>query len=294
MLMYDVADVAQSLYDPMFGASVLSWVTDGVEDKHYVNTAETRAIGVNTASTGKLGNAIIGYTTKSPGSLDYSGTMSTMAIYSKALSAAEVAHNVTVMRARAVARGVTLGYTNTASGRVLIFDGDSITANYSWFSDMTLAQTWHRYSYAITGNTLLEITTRQYSVYSVSANATINANVIFAGTNDLSLADAATVFARLVTHVSDCVSLGMKVIIMPMLSRSLPTWDASKNTYNSLIAAHSWPSGVSFVPGSDLPHMVPDGSYADTSYFFDGTHPTSPVGTGEIMSALAPYIDALG
>lgn len=296
------------------GGQGAAWVQNGAADALYVNGwpcpgASAGAGGGETSATGRIGDLVIGANPGNGALAPFVGTMSGMLLYSTALTASQVAQAHAYLAARAAARGLT-PYASGFTGYRLWAEGDSITAGTTIVTDPTVtasglyAQSYSTVNRALAGNTIARIAggIRSRTLQQYSSAATRNVLWLFAGTNDIYLGglSAAATFSYLAQTVQYATSVGFKVVVCPMLSRTSSgaaggDVDARKNTYNSLIsaAAAGWGSGVRVIPLSALAGLVEDGAYAGAN-FSDGTHPTQAASDGIIAPAFVTEVDAFG
>lgn len=281
--------------------TICGFVSDS-QDRLYLGGVQVGyAPGTATTSAALLGNLSIG---ASPaygyGNTGFTGTITRVLIYNRALTSPEVAQLSSYLAPYAASRGLPAPYQNATSSRVLIGLGDSITYGLglgsSWFGDMTLGHTYQRWNLGVSG--MLAFEAAQNFPVTVpplfSLTSAKTAIVIFLGTNDIANSRTpAQAFASLQSIVTQANALTPNLVIVPMLSRTGSGFDAAKNTYNGLISGASWPVGTSVIPTSSLPDLVPDGSSTNTTYFQDGTHPTS-VGAAEIGTAVATAVNSFG
>lgn len=285
------------------GASGCAWVQDGVSDMYYVNGRPVSRLNgtFDTSTFGRTGtNVVIGLNPNNGNLTTFKGVLSHLALFDRALTDAEVYENHQFFAADAAARGLA-AYANPSVIRQLSVETDSIGTNLSntitdWPTVMSalLTQTWTITNRAEIGNTMGVITNgaRHRSIDRFAAGAAKNVPVFHAGTNDFfwSNANPTDVFGYLKSVVLESVGLGGKPVVVPMLSRT--GYDTPKTAYNALITGYAWPAAVALVPASAMPHLVPDGSSTNVTYFSDGTHPTQ-AGANEIAAAVAAVVNAL-
>lgn len=298
---------------------MVSWLTDpssgGVDSYYYGDSPSADVIGSPssqyTRSTSE--HLVFGDMVPPLANIGFVGTRNRDAIWSRVLTQQEITAAKGQIYLDALARGIILGRTvNPIAGNVIIFDGDSISAaegastvEEAWENQLILNDTYQFFCYAIPGQQVATIDQKFASRRFASLFAPLGKNiyVIFAGTNDGSgssqEAVAETAFGHLQSVINKALAAGcapgaVEVVVIPMLSRV--ALDVYKNDYNALITADyvtSTVAHVHVVPASAMPHLVPDGSYANTTYFnTDQTHPTD-AGHAEIAAAVSPVINAI-
>jgi lysophospholipase L1-like esterase len=290
----------QCLFTP---GEIVSWAVASPADRIYLGS--TRTYDSEVVGTGTYGSTIGAASAgslylgrMSPFGLFFKGKMTRVLLCSTAPTDQQIAAAVAALRIYGVARGVSVTpYQNTTASRVLITLGDSIAYGAgladAWTTTMTLAQTYQRWNLGISGGRISAISAALPHRIAplVSVNSPVSVAVIHAGTNDVGSYTAAQVFSYLQSAVSSCLGLGLKVVVVPMLSRG--SLDTQKNAYNALISAWSLPTGVRLVPEVSLPHLVPDSSSNNMTYFQDGVHPTA-TGRDELGAAIAVEVNAFG
>jgi lysophospholipase L1-like esterase len=277
----------------------------------------TGAIGP-TSGLGDLGTLSLGADLGTPYN-SFEGTLHRVLIYNRQLSPTELSANYAALRAWAAGRGVA-NWVNPSSTHTLIGLGDSITAGsgasdyaHSWFAKVVAGTTqlFTDYNLGIPGQTINNYTgTGSFNcgiqVYGANfirriraSTASKNVVIVFAGTNDNSFGGTAPgTFAGLVGDVTNILAIGtdMRVIIVPMLSRTgggmSGSYDVFKNTYNGLITGNSWGSQVTLVDPASCPHLYPDGSSTNLTWFADGVHPTD-AGHAELATAIGAAVEAV-
>lgn len=173
------------------------------------------------------------------------------------------------------------------ANNILVCDGDSITEGFEgtpYTSLLPFPTNWTIINNGIGGATLSDMRADAPTNVDVHYDPAVqNIVIIWGGTNDFAATGStvAEVYAILQGYCADRHAVGWKVIVTTMLSRTSTnpvggeTLDTDKNAYNALIRAN-WPSfadGISDVAANA--NLGADGSYANTTYFVDGIHPTS-------------------
>ncbi|MEJ0021442.1 MAG: 6-bladed beta-propeller [Candidatus Doudnabacteria bacterium] len=253
--------------------------------------------GVASGNLGLSGALTIG--SISGGGYNLHGDIAEIIIYNSALSRVQIGQIESYLMAK-------YGIASIPSNPLLIFDGDSITQGY-------LASTGQDYPsqvQAILGpgptyqnmggssRTLLDMINdapAQIDPEFLGADTT-NIVTLMGGTNDLHFgADAITTYNRIVSYAQARRAVGFKVIVNTILPRTeptLPTFEADRQTVNSLLRAN-WPSfadGLSDIASSSV--MGQPGEDSDTTYYHDGIHPTD-AGYGILAGYVAAAIQKI-
>lgn len=299
-------DIQTSGCDPVAGLRSAAWVTGSVQDVNYVGGVVTNGYKkrIASAAVGRGGVIQIGYSAL--GGNQLKGTIVGLMAYSKELSPSEVKRNDSYLRGLAKSRGLSVAADLTGgAANVLAALGDSIAAGNAvttpWPAGMVTTRTYQRWNYGMSGQTAAEILAdmpHRLQVGPFSGPASKKVAVVAAGVNDFILdgVSAAVAFSRIQAIVSACVVAGATgMVVVPVLSASGASYDALKNTlYGLLTGVGAFPAGTRVVPSASLPHLFPDGSYANLTYFnADKIHPTQ-TGTDELAVAVATEVNALG
>lgn len=167
----------------------------------------------------------------------------------------------------------------TAKTPQVMYVGDSLTVGYAGTHPYNFYMTLPTYNgqsltetnLGVNSRTLkdmyLQAYTNLHPLYSYESG--LNITVIWGGTNDIVIEGEtpAQTFSYLQEFARHEHALGFKVIVATMISRTSPTIDADKNTYNALIRNH-W---TEFADGiADLAanaNLGADGAYANATYF---------------------------
>lgn len=282
------------------GGNGMAWVQDGTLDALFINGHRCAPVapelaGNDTSTRGRVGNLVFGNSLYMPGMVGVAGGL---LLSSAALSDAEVLQAHQYLASKAASRGMA-PYANSATGRLLWIEGDSISTDLSGTitSWPAVAQGLYSQAWTLTNNSYSGALLRNISqscqsrtIQNFSPAATKNVVVFFAGTNDglFGGSSPADTFGYLQNAVNAAISAGGQVVIVPMLSRV--TLDGFKNSYNALIFGAAFGSSVYTVPLSAIPHGYPDGAYANATWFVDLTHPTQAL-ANEIAQAVKTGID---
>ena len=169
---------------------------------------------------------------------------------------------------------------------IAIFDGDSLTYGYA-SAGVRITQPYPTQCIALctaSGRTLgyTNLGVNNQTIVQMLANAaakidilynagyTRNIVVCFGGVNDLATDTPATVYANQVLYCSGRKTVGFLTVLCTIPSAnpaSIPGFDALRNTLNGLILA-GFPGNADVIARLDTePHIGPDGSYADTTYY---------------------------
>ena len=126
------------------------------------------------------------------------------------------------------------------------------------------------------------------------ADADADICIVMAGGGDFAAgADPAIVFGGLQTYCAARRAAGFKVVVLTLLPRDLPAFNAARNLYNADLRVHwaSFADGLADVAAD--PRIGADGANHDPVYFSDGLHPSS-AGYAVMAAAVAPVLEGIG
>jgi lysophospholipase L1-like esterase len=176
---------------------------------------------------------------------------------------------------------IRTGSTGTTS--LLITDGDSISADGIWQSYVTTTETFSIVNVAVSGRTLQQMQEASFLSVDKATSTKNRRNVvtIFGGTNNFFFGQTLEeTYNSLLAYCAARRKAGLKVIVVTMMSRTGTgaggaTLDSFKNSYNTLIRANwsQFADGMADVAANA--NLGADGAYANTTYFYDGIHPTT-------------------
>lgn len=248
------------------------------------------------------------------------GTVHRVLMYSSKLSDSDRQSNVTAMKAWSNSKGITTDLHDQATTSVVVCGGDSITAGIgtntiSWpvalNSSGLLTGAPTVYDIGVANRAAVDVVpfamAELWPLYRPNAHS--NIYTFFLGTNDLlgqSSSFVPTVITRAQSVINTALSIGYKVVVMPMICRNsgtsgAPIADSIKNAYNAALAStFTGVTNVTVVPASAYSTLTADGADTNTTYFqSDATHPTN-VGASDIAiggvgsdTGVLPYINAL-
>lgn len=208
----------------------------------------------------------------------FPGTISYAAIYSIAHSAGTVASNLAILSKMMSARGVTV---NSIS-KFLVWEGDSITAwgqyQYPAVATPLLSPVTQAIDFAVSGSAVSTLTARSATVDGVwPASSTRNVLFVLLGANDLhTLPPASDFVANLKAYclARKAAKPGLKIVIGTVLPNTTVGFNAVRNTANTLIKADpSFYDGIADFAADAT--MGCDACASNTTYYYDGTHPTT-------------------
>jgi len=253
-------------------------------------------------SYGRVGNVWVGCSSNAAGDVaTYANRPASMTLigiagYSAAQSDADMLATANGLGAQARNRGETWPWTNVLeTNRVVVLMGDSIT-EYSQTEfetashDNTFGFKPKLYNVARAGASAIpdlqrEVNAKLYYPLANTALQTGSQNIIYIhyganpSTGDTGSSGIGTfnaIVAAITAMTADLPS-NVKFVISPMYSGSGGR-DTIKNDLNTRLYNQygSTPGNrVSVIPAASFPHMVPDGSYSNTTYFSDGVHPAT-------------------
>jgi lysophospholipase L1-like esterase len=180
----------------------------------------------------------------------------------------------------------------------LASEGDSITdpthagqPNYAVLMDEEFAVDGPTNIFAITGSTITTLTSRQAVDNRQLVSGVTNILTVLIGRNDMGSDDlnesASTFISNLSTYCQTMQTAGWKVVIATVLPSTLAGFNSVRDVANTLIRSGYTAYASALADIASDPTMGPDSAAANTTYYIDGTHPTS---TGQAL--LAPYFEA--
>jgi lysophospholipase L1-like esterase len=283
---------------------------DSTTDHLYIDGVEAAYPGSTTQSAGlqTVGNFVVGGTATGNGfnTVDsgtwFVGTEYRIVMYSRFLSASEVAAASAVLQQDLAARGVTtFGEFSTSATDSWMALGDSITAGAGtltapWPSQVTLNGTWAPvFNNATGGNTASSIATsctngQLNSLYSPLANRSLV--VIFAGTNDVNGGKTpAQAWNSLASCGAALKKASYQTMVVTMLSRT--SNDANKNSLDTLIRANAVPTYfIAIADAAEVVSLGADGA-SGGSCFQDGIHPTQGCSTNYLVPVIQRTMNSL-
>ena len=297
--------------------TMCGWVTPSTtanSDVYYADrtvslAADTyQGAGPNTIRDGTLG---YGY---DPGTFSnhyFVGTMSRLVIFNTALTQAQVYACYDQMNLECMAKGFQLGLANSDTTPVLAITGDSISRGAGATSGGGGYENQLNLSGAMANAKIIPIAiigipaalnnqrfpNRHFDRLRSARSPSVF--LAFNGTNDYPSPIAGVVASNQSEVTMAQAASYDATIVMPMLSRgggaggTYTSNDDFKNQFNSAITSLSSTSPVvKVIPVSSMPHLIPDGSYSNSYFSGDNTHP-SDTGYVEIGGAIGPVLNAL-
>lgn len=222
----------------------------------------------------------------------YSGTAHTypygpIVIHKEDLTATQIAKLAKIMRARAIASGITMG----PIPRVIMHEGDSITGEqdycYGWHTARQLNEfaiaTLYSSGGAVIGTGNIRLQHLLDQIASILANGDDPPIVTVGfGTNDLTSESAASFTAKLITYCDTLRAAGAKVVVPTILPRTTninsgvvdTTFNGKRFTVNNSIRAFPGVHADAIVD-HDLRPYGADNACINVVMFYDGWHPTA-------------------
>lgn len=186
---------------------------------------------------------------------------------------------------------------------ILVYNGDSLTSGGvggipSWTGSVTAppwlgnaGQPFGAINVSVGGQDVLALIENSYlHVNPLFRNYSgKNLLLIWIGTNNIAGSQPPDqVYSYIRAHCLHMRKLGWEVGVATMISRD--SWDSAKNVLNNYIYA-GWATFADYLfDYASCPHLGPDGSYADPTYFLDGTHLTG-AGNAEIAAKCQSVLD---
>ena len=202
------------------------------------------------------------------------------ALWSRALTNAEVLTAVSFMQSKAT----TAGLTATNHARIINFEGDSITGastvGWPYYYGTNLATTaFLGHNFAISGSTISNLSSRAATVdLSLPTNRTGRkfVLVVLIGANDLLSLGATTWLANLKTYLQARRSAGWTVVACTPTPRTAAGFNTQRSTAVTTMRTWGTADGVDYlIDFAADATMGPDAAASDTLLYSDGTHPTT-------------------
>lgn len=286
-----ITKTAEAFSNPGVVAAVIQ---SGQNDQVFVSSPTPSEWNETPYVTGSRGDSSAGFATGtlqlggSTGKGTYfSGTFYRALAYSTALTATQLRQTYMALKNDMNRRGVTLYPRNTATNNELVAVGDSITAGgtggaTSWVTLLTTSDTFTKVNMGSSGQKAVEALTRlQGDIIPLAAGyGARNVAVVDIGTNDINGGIApAAVQASIMAIARTLVLYGFQVLVVGQLSRCTGV-EANIQALNVLLQNNAETGGYTYMLPDPL--LTATNACANTTYFSDGTHPTT---TGEQLLA---------
>ena len=211
-------------------------------------------------------------------SYKFNGKIGYASLYSTAHSAAAVAANSAILKARMAQLGVTI----PAWRNWVMFEGDSITAGaagtpFGYTAQTAITPYPQGIITAVPGSNISDLVSREAADNALlQPSPTRNILTVLIGANDLGDAGGASGFVGNVK--SYCLAMraaGWKIVVLTVLPRTYTGFNAWRNEVNSLIVADT--SFYDAIVRLDLDPVIGcDACAANTTYYnADGLHPNT-------------------
>lgn len=263
----------------------------------------------NDGTDAAMRDLIVGRFILNDGGTAFKGTVGPFAVYDRALTDAEVAQARESIRQRLSIAGVSL----MPHPYVWAAEGDSITAQPDPAAGSTtgwagavgtalktqgvLGKRW-----AVGGSTMDSLLARASTVDRMYPEPTPDAGArpavltVLIGRNDLLGYSSAQAYAdALDAYVQARRAVGWRVVVCTVLPSTVGGFNVKRNALNTIL--RTWP-GLGKCEGicdfGANATMGPDAAAANTSLYYDGTHPTAAGHAALVSQAQAAVEDALG
>jgi hypothetical protein len=208
-------------------------------------------------------------------------------LYNRALSNSEVLTAFRAAKAKAAAASLTV---NTMD-RVLVCEGDSLTAPYDGLATQSYAYKYganaNPFAYtsvqAFSGNTIANLESRAATIDSMLPSDRTGRKFILSvliGANDLATATTGDFLADLASYCDDRRAAGWTVVVLTLLPQTTSGFNTKRNSVNTEIRL--WTTNGSTVPGQHADYICDlgadstigeDGEASNTTYYeADGIH----------------------
>lgn len=231
---------------PSFGPTVYTTII-GNPTSLYVNAIAGTTNGSNTGAISKSQEMQFGGSAGSGGQGWYTGTIRYAVVYDRALTAAEIARNVSYINNVLANRGVVQP-TSTSTSNVpqVACTGDSLTGGFNGLTvpctAMTLENTtMERIAYSYPAEGAISLANMTQWIDSSFRSNTINANIHWAGTNDTSQLPQSVVNA-IAAWARARKTRGWLTAVTTLISRTGNTTGAVNQTCNG--SGQVWGSGT--------------------------------------------------
>lgn len=222
------------------------------------------------------------------------------ALWTRALSKAEIARTLAVLKTRLALSSLTM-----ADIRFIVAEGDSITEGVTHSTNAYPAvynatppnPLLMGFNNAVAGDGIAQLNARAAAL-DAKLPTTIGTRkfilTVLIGRNDLPAADPTTYAASLASYCDARRAAGWKVAICTILPSTALGFNTARNAVNTII--RGWTPGqhadalVDF--GDTATTMGADAAAADTLLYQDGTHPTQ-LGQNDLAAEYAVIINAM-
>lgn len=217
-------------------------------------------------------------------------TFSYLALWPRALTDAEVRTAVSVLRSYAATNSIT----SVGNPRFVLAEGDSITANtggtsYEFQGGPSLSPRANGASNAVAGASLNigtnSLTNRLSAALQVvppsgGKNGRMYVYTMLIGRNDgASWGTPAAYAAAIASHVANVKAGGYdRVVLCTLLPSTVAGFNAWRNSVNAIITGSGWAAANGVDAIADFAAeatMGPDAAASNTTYYPDGTHPST-------------------
>lgn len=208
-----------------------------------------------------------------------------LALWSRSLSDAEVRAAVTLQQSRAALSSITA----TSATRVLVAEGDSITAQaicYPWLFGPNASPALYGVDYAVSGSAIADLVTRAPLVDAALPTNRSGRKFILSvliGANDLVSLGTSTWLTNLASYLDARRGAGWLVALItptPQTAGVGPGFNAARATILPTIRAWTGVHCDAIADFAAEATMGPDAAASNATYYSDGKHPTA---TGQAL-----------
>jgi lysophospholipase L1-like esterase len=217
-----------------------------------------------------------------------------MALYDRALTAAEIRTAASAVKARAAGDGVTL----TFADRIFVAEGDSISAvdgawPYLYGPNASPAVLGN--NIAVSGSTIADLEARAAQVDAMlPPNRTGRKFIltVLIGRNDLAALGVTAWLAALSSYLDARRAAGWIVVLGTVLPATASGFNALRNTANTTLRTWTGVHCDALIDFAANATMGPDAAASNATLYSDGTHPTS-TGQANLEAIARPVLNAL-
>jgi lysophospholipase L1-like esterase len=293
-----------SLSDTQIGASISTQTSFHVRSFRYNGSTKSNRLDgfarTTESATGNLGlSGALTIGKLSSGGFDFSGDISHIIVYQRALSDAEM---LSVERYLGSAVGLNMFPQ-------IVCDGDSLTAgtgvlagdDYPSQLQVLLGGSgaWEKGNYGGAGNTITQLSSDAATQIDglLSGLKPKNIVIVWAGTNDIAVDSrtGAQAEALLNTYCTARRTAGYKVVVLTMISRGMfnGTQEGYRQDFNTAVRAN-WTTYADALVDVDANTVVGGvGTYANTTYYQNDQIHLKAAGFAAVAAALQPVVNSL-